>query len=394
LGDAPPFNVIYVNPQVQNVLDTAARSNSALSTRDVLAREPPDLVVEVVLDNAQASLLPTNLAYKRSGLFTGSATASVVDAEGNVVFGATAVDAINDEIIDGMDFSPIARADISNKNTLLILAERVAKNYKTTPLVLPVVVTGSGISVEDKGNQIRIGSNVRVYREFGKAAGKYFVPIRSMKVGRLAGAGRSLSEVISLSPDKVDVQAGDLLVMENSTGKPVVSPASVGSCGSGESRGTVTIENVPLKVWSGLSRLVDLRFIDRDSAAAIEAFRAGDSGFKKAAAVVSNADEAVPPEFCLKVIQRIEPQPDTCTEQGICQVPITAKFAVQLIQGDKPLVTKIIEQKFTTTGFSGTLDEAGRSALVAATVVRNIESSIEALAKLAKAPLEAAVAGP
>ena len=63
------------------------------------------------------------------------------------------------------------------------------------------------------------------------------------------------------------------------------------------------------------------------------------------------------------------------------------------MQGGKPVVQKIVEQKFTTMGFVGTLDEGGRTSLVSATVMRNIEGAVDALMKLAKGPLEAAVAG-
>ena len=394
LGEAPPFNVIFVNPQFQNVLDTAARSNAALSTRDVLAREPPDLVVEVVLDNAQASFLATNLGYKRNGLFTGSASATVVDATGNVVFGTSAVDAVNDEIIDGMDFSPIARADISNKNTLLELADRVAKKYKTAPLVLPLTVTDSGAAVDDKGNQIRLGSSVRIYRELGKGNGRFLVPIRSMRIAKSGDSARTLTEIISLSPEKVEIHTGDLLVVDNAVGKPVKSSATIEICGPGESRGAVTVENTALKVWSAVSSAVELRLVDRESAISIETFRSGDSGFKKVGSASMSYEDAVAADFCLNVIQRVEPQADSCTEQGVCQIPISAKFAVQLVQDGKPIVQKIVEQKFTTMGFFGALDEAGRSSLVSATVMRNIEGSIDALMKLAKVPLETAATGP
>jgi hypothetical protein len=393
LGEKAPFTVVFVNPDFQYLL-TGITAQNEISMQDILNRDPPDLVLDVAVDPSIHYKLPTNLDYKSVVGVTGRAVASIVDRNGNVIYSTTALDAIDDEVTQNIDFNPEDRAEISTKNVLIALAERLATEFK--PADLRFVVSGSGenLKLEDKARVLRPNQNYTLYREVPIAgpSKRMLVPIAKVKSGRTGGVAKEIRIVgASLSPEKVSPMAGDVVIVKSVISKAVSTDAAVGSCGSAENRGQIELPNVDKKVLMGLSGGLQLPFLANEPVASVQFLFDGSSGFRRDRnGSDSPQDEVASPDYCISAIQRIEAAERIC-QNDICQIPVSVRLGASLKKGENSVALKAVEQKVTTSGFHISASNQQQTELIRSTAERAVDSAVVALVKLAKPAFESAI---
>lgn len=390
LGEKSPFNVVYVNPDFQYLITGIAQRNE-ISYSDILNRDPPELVLHITIDPFVSHRLPTNLSYQSLVGVTGRATAKVVDRKGNVVFTSTFVDQIDDEVTANIDFDIQDRAEVSTKNVLIGLAEKITKEYQPATLEFALQKTGSGLGVEDPNRILRSNKNYIAYRpiKLGSSGIPTLVPIANVRTEPANGTRKGIRSVGGgLTPQKVDIMAGDKVVVKSAVSKTVRGDSTIGICGPSDDRGSLILANVHEKVFSGMANAMPLPFIDRDAADALQFMLRGESGFAKSDD--EGAVDDVLPDFCLHVIQKVDVAPVTCTK-SICQVPISLKLGTAIKRDGASLAQKAIEQKLVTIGFHESATEAQRMSVATSYAERNLDLAIESLLKVAQPALESAI---
>lgn len=390
LGENSPFNVVFFNPAFDYVITTVSRVNE-ISREDIERRDPPELVLEISVDEPLGYKLPTNLSYKFATGFVGRATAKVVDRSGNVIFSASSLDLVEDQVTEGIDFSPEDRAEISVKNVLIALAERVTKEFKPAELAFTIKQAGDRFVTDDPGRLLRPGKEYTVYRsiKLSSDGSALRLPIGYLKGSRSTGPERELSKTPKvITPKKVDVATGDVIVVRNAVSKALNGDNALSLCGPAENRGQVELPNVHEKIFSALSRTVNYPFVDDKVLSAVDFMFSGKSGFVETE-IKSAADEASQ-QFCIQPIQKIEPAEKTC-KNNICQILLSVQLGAALVKRGSSIVVKGIGQNVTTQGFSQSATDEEQRRLTLATAEQALDSAVVALAELVKPAFEAAI---
>jgi hypothetical protein len=378
---------VFFNPAFDYVLQTISRDNE-VSREDVERRDPPDLLVEITVDDPLGYKLPTNLDYKFSAGFVGRASAKVVDRAGNIVFGASSIDLVEDQVTQGIDFSPEDRAEISIKNVLISLAEKIAKEYKPTTLSFAVTPKGDSYVTADPGRLLRSKTEFPVFRKVKLAGSSTTVsfPVGFLKSTRLSGSERELLKVPKLvGPQKIEISSGDAIIIKNSVSKALSGESALALCGPAQNRGTIELPNMNKKVFLALSRSMSYPFVDDGAFTAVDFMFRGESGFvetKKEAAKDGQSGE-----FCIQPIQKIVSQPKVC-KKSICQIPLSVTLGASLLRSGSSLIVKGVAQDVMTQGFGESATDEEQAKLLASTAEQTVDSALVALTELVKPAFE------
>lgn len=390
LGEKSPFNVVFFNPAFDYLITTISRDND-ISRQDVERREPPELIVDIALDDPLSYKLPTNLSYKSSAGFVGRSTALVVDSNSSLIFSTSSLDVIEDEITQGIDFNAEDRAEISMKNSLISLAERLSAEYKPAVLQFAVKAQGDKYSTDDPGRVLLHKSKHMVYRglRLQRSGQVTFVPLGYMRAVKGESSSKELTFAPpAISPQKFTVAEGDLLIVKNALSKSLSSDALIGSCGSAQNKGQIELQNVSDKVVGGISRAISLPFINQSSRSAVDFMFRGESGFREIAEK-SEIDE-VRPDFCIQSMQKIEAGEKIC-KNDVCQIPVSVKLAASLMKDGSSVVLKAVEQRVTTPGFNVSAGQEEQANVAKASAEKVVDQAVAALIELVKPAFTAAI---
>jgi hypothetical protein len=371
LGERAPFNVVFFNPDFQYLLDQISAQNQ-ISRDDIEKRDPPELVLQISLDEPLSYKLPTNLSYKFAAGFVGRATAKIVDRNSNLVFSKSVVDVIEDEITEGVDFSAEDRAEISAKNALIALAETMSADFKPSVLSFPISRKGAASVTSDPGRLLRMGQKYTIYRPIKSASSSVplLVPIGHVKPARGAGEEKVLELTPpSIAVHKFEVLSGDVLLVRNAVSKSLSSDSTIAVCGVAENRGQVELQNMHEKIFTGISRKLSHPFLVLDGPESVAFMFGGESGFR--ALTKRELTQQGPSDFCIQPIQRIEPAERIC-KKDVCQVAISVKLGASLVKDGASLAVKAVEQKVTTPGFSQSASAADQASAIKASAEREL----------------------
>lgn len=352
LGDKAPVSVVHVNPLFANVLATAF-SNTGLSSENSSRRELPDYFIRLSVPESRAFEMPTSLKNTVVRSYRTVATAELVDRSGRVLYAAAGEDRIDDNIVAGMGFDPGSRREVSVKNALLALAQKIGKELKFERTELPLAAApapGSALSIRDQNGVLASGENLTLFRAIGKVdgiAGEVRVPYLDLHVTATGTESAEADADMPLTRTPVVPASGDVVLLDTSGAPRPVSRHRYAACGAAQQLGAVQLPAFGTLAFTEIERSLRAPFYADGLFGEVRELLGPDSRFK------SNIKlEMAAPEYCIEPVYRVDVASPQCGgDPRICTDSATARITLRVRKGDTVVARSALESRVTGSGY-------------------------------------------
>jgi hypothetical protein len=352
LGDKAPVSVVHVNPLFANVLATAF-SNTGLSSENGSRRELPDYFIRLGVPESRAFEMPTSLKNTVVRSYRTVATAELVDRSGRVLYAATGEDRIDDNIVAGMGFDTGSRHEVSVKNALLALAQKIGKELKFERTELPLAAApapASPLSIKDPNGVLASGENLTLFRAIGKVdgiAGEVRVPYLDIHVTAAASDTAAADADMPLTRTPVAPAAGDVVLLDTSGAPRPLSRRRFAACGAAQQLGAVQLPAFGTLAFTEIERNLRAPFYSNGLFGEVRELLGPDTRFK------SNIKlDMAAPDYCIEPVYRVDAGAPQCGgEPRVCTDSATARITLRLKKGDAVVAKSALETRVTGSGY-------------------------------------------
>ena len=333
-----------MNSGFANLLQIVVQKASLGST-DTANRKTPDLFIRLRVAEPIVYEARTNLDFKTVRHYETLAFADIIDSNGRVNFSAIGKDVIEDSITHNVGAGIAERREVSVKNALLDLAQKLAKLS------------------EPRREQVEVTAGAYI-----ASAGKVFSPQQKGVVLRKAKIqlGKS-SEQVWIPTTEAFVEPGeDASKMHLSLGLPLINPEekiNVGNvfevqrlgvtprttqtftvCGPTESLGTLLtpslLDLTSQALGSKMPGMLYAPSVVEDAKNLISAINNFESAVQWKIPTIS---------MCVQPVERVNAGEDLCPSQ--CDRSITARYTMRVKAGSEIVSRSGFEGQFKSTGF-------------------------------------------
>ena len=367
LGDKAPLSIVHVNPQFANLLNTVIQQAS-LDTSHITNRSTPKFLVRLRITDPIEFEKRTNISYLTERGIRAAVFADLVDTSGRVMFSAIGKDIIKDEIAGGFGVDVDARREVALKNALLDLAKNVGvqANLRRDMVAVKEV---EGQDVYTSGNEKHFPPRQKGYllRDVRIGDATLKLPISEAFVDRREGDRTRLGLGAPLNSKTWTIKPGDLFEVHQ-MGTVPRNDIAYTLCAGQENLGTIDtpyLRNLAfLALGSGAPGLLYIPEI----ALRADALISEASGFN--AQIKWNIPTTA---LCALPVQRVNAEADECNK-GYCQRPVTARYAIRVVNKEAVVSRTILEIKFKSDAFYSNTDPNQATKMVSGNLVEHAES--------------------
>jgi hypothetical protein len=245
LGDSAPLTLVQINTGFSQLMGAIRQQEGvSLSLMKSSQRRPPGLVIRLRISDPITYEAATSATYEKLRRYETMAFADVIDASGRIIYSAMGKDVIKDKVINNIGAGTLERSEVSVKNALNDLAQKLGQIGDLKREQANVVAVA--------GSDLMISSTGKVYgdREPGMLLKKIqvklgaerlsiFLPVAEAYVLDYAGqATTSVKQLIAIDANSPAIAIGDVF----ETLRMRTSPKTAGSfavCGPVETLGSI-----------------------------------------------------------------------------------------------------------------------------------------------------------
>jgi hypothetical protein len=366
LGDKAPLSVVQVNPQFANLLNTVIQQAS-LDDSYITNRSTPKYLIRLRITDPIVFEKRTNVSYVSERGILASVFADFVDTSGRVMFSAIGKDQIKDEITGGFGVDVDARREVALKNALLDLA----KNIGTQANMRRDMVTVKEVEGQDvyaNGNEKHFPPRQKGYllRDVRLGDATLKLPISEAFVDRREGDRTRLGLGAPLNSKESTVKPGDIFEVHQMGAAPKYDIAYT-LCEGQEDLGAIDTPNLRNLAYLALGMGAPGLLYVTEIAPLADALISDASGFN--ARIKWNIPTTA---LCVLPVQRVNAEPDEC-DNGFCQRPVTARYAIRVVAKDGVVSRTILEIKFKSDAFYSNTDLNEAASMVSGNLVEHAE---------------------
>jgi len=350
VGDKAPLSIIQVNPGFANMLQTVVQDvNVKLSTSDTANRKTPDLFIRLRVPEPIIYEAHTNLDFQTTRHYKSLAFADIVDSNGRVNFSAVGKNVIDDSITHNVGPGIPERREVSIKNALIDLAQKLGKLSEPRREQVAVVPDASGdayianagkfFAPQQKGVVLH-----KVKVQMDKGSQQVWLPITEASVESGADPAKMrLSLGLPLTNPVVAVGVDNVFEIQR-LGITPLSAYTFSVCGPSESLGTVLTPSLLDLTENSLSnKMPGILYAPSVKEDAADLIGTGNN-FERA------VNWQIPPiAFCIQPVERVTTGDDKCTDH--CERPITARYTLRVKAGNDVVSRSGFESQFKSTDF-------------------------------------------
>lgn len=347
VGDKAPLTVVQVNPGFSHLLSTVVQQAS-LSSLDTAQREIPNLFIRLRVAEPVMYEAKTNLASETTRHYQTLAFADIVDTSGRVNFSVVGKDEISDKISSGIGAGFAERREVSVKNALTDLADKLAKLSELQRDQAEVVAsTSADAHVNSQGKTFSLKQKGVILRkakvQFGRDSQQLLIPVTDAFVESASASGKirlGLGLPFDTKSDKVN--PGDVFEIQL-LGTSPRSAQAFAVCGPIESLGTINTPSLLELTSNALGQRMPGMMYVPEIADLADHIGPGSS-FKSA------VEWKIPRVgICIQPVERVNGSEDQCAEQ--CERSLTARYTLRIKSGSEILSRVGFESQFKSTGF-------------------------------------------
>jgi hypothetical protein len=348
LGAGAPVSVVHVNPLFAKVLATAF-SSTGLSSENSGKRELPDFFIRLSVPEARSFEMPTSLRNTTVRSYRTIATAELVDRTGRVLYATSGEDRIDDQVVAGMGFDMASRREVSLKNALLALARRIGAELKFEQVELPLQSLAP-LALQDRNGMLAHGEQLTLFRGIGKVdgvAGEVRVPFREVNVDGVSDGAASVAPGLPLTRAELPFAAGDVALLDASSGGHTVTRRRFAACGAAEKLGAIELPAFGELAVNTFERNFNAPFYSTGFFDQVRQLVGPDSRFK------SNIKlDMTPPDYCVEPVYRVDVAGAQCGgEPNVCTDSATVRITYRIRNGATVAARSGLESKVTGSGY-------------------------------------------
>ena len=362
LGSKSPVSVVQVNELFSQVLLTAF-SKTSLSDEYSSKRELPDFFIRLSVPYSSDFELPTSLKHKTNRIYSTIATAELVDTSGRVLYAASGDDKIVDEVTAGMTFDRNSRREVSIKNALISLANRIGAELKFERMELPVTSSGDVISIKDELGVLSQNETLVAYKKIGKVTGiaeDVKIPIMDLNVDTISEGIATATFDTSYTKPKIKVDAGDVIVLEEASAPRSITRKRFSACGTIDKLGSVTLPAFGDLAINMFERTFNAPFYSTEIFPEISELVGSGSRFKTDIKLV-----AATSDYCVEPVYRVNVIDHQCLgDPKVCVDTANDRITFRIKNGNAIVTKSGLESKITASGYmENTSPDAQRNSL-------------------------------
>jgi len=349
LGSKAPLSVVHVNALFADVLKTAFARSDLSSGENNQQRELPDFFLRLSVPEARSFEMPTTLKHKMVRSYRTVAMAELVDRSGRVLYAASGEDKIDDDVTAGMSFDAASRREVSVKNALLTLAERIGAELKFERAVLPLL-SAAPPSIKDEHGVLVRGENLTVFRNIGAVAGvkgEVLVPVQGLNVDQPGEGAASATLDLPMTRGALALAAGDVVLLDTNAMPRAVTRKRFASCGAAAQLGAVELPAFGAVALNTFERNFKAPFYSSGFFGQIGELVGPGSRFKSTINLTMT-----PPDYCLEPVYRVDVAAPRCDgESRICTDEATVRITLRIKNGAAVVAKSGLESKLTGSGY-------------------------------------------
>ncbi|MFA6970547.1 MAG: hypothetical protein WC208_04010 [Gallionella sp.] len=348
LGDKAPLSIIQVNSGFYDLLKVVVQQAS-LGGTDTANRKVPDLFIRLRVAEPIVYEAHTNLDFQKRRHYETVAFADIVDSNGRVNFSAIGKNDIDDVIIRNVGPGIPERKEVSIKNSLLDLAQKLSQMSELRREQVEVQTDASG--------SVSIASSGKVFSPQQKG-----IVLRKAKIML-----NKVAQQVWMPTVEAFVEPGeDVSKMQLSIGLPVISPEEKVSAGNVFEVQRLGITPRSAYAFSVCGPIESLGNIATPSLLdfAAQALGAKMPGMLYAPSIIEGAKNLINPSnnfesevrwtippvsMCVQPVERVTASEDKCTTT--CERPIAARYTLRVKLGSEVVSRSAFESQFKTTDF-------------------------------------------
>lgn len=386
LGSKAPVSVVHVNELFSQVLLTAF-SKTDLSSESSRKRELPDFFIRLSVPESTDFELPTSLKHKTLRTYSSIATAELVDKSGRVLYAASGSDKIVDDVTSGMSFDRSSRREVSVKNALISLANRIGTELKFEQLELPVNSGGDLVSIKDELGVLTQGESLVAYRKIGKTAGiveDVKVPIRGLNVETISEGLATATLDLPLTKTPLKVDAGDVIVLEEASAPRSITRKRFSACGPAEKLGSVALPAFGDLAINTFERAFNAPFYSTGFLPEIKGLLGPGTRFKTDIKLVATASD-----YCVEPVYRVDVTDHQCDgDPRVCIDKANVRITFRIKIGNTVVAKSGLETKMTSAGYmENSSPEAQKNSLAIDLLAESSKLAKDIATKLSKEKL-------
>lgn len=364
LGAKAALNVVQVNPMFSAVLQ-AAFAGSGLSNEHAAQRELPDYFLRLSIPEARSYELQAPGRDRSVRSYRSVATAELVDRSGRVVFATTGSDRADDQVVAGMALDEASRLEVSVKNALLDLAQRIGTDLKFQRAELPLQGGDKQLVALDRDGVLAAGDQLTLYRTVGHVdgiAGDVRVPLADAQVQQLEGASAALSIGLPFGVADLAPRAGDVVLIDATPGTRGASRRRFAACGAAVQLGAIELPGFGELAINALAKGFRAPFYSNAVFSQALGLVGPDSRFKSRLQLGKVASD-----YCVEPVYRVDPGSSQCGgSPRVCQDTAVVRVTYRIRRGDDIAARNGLEARVTGAGYlEGAPEEERRRALEA-----------------------------
>lgn len=385
LGAKAPVSVVHVNALFADVLKTAFASTD-ISGDNSRKRELPDFFIRLSVPESRSFEMPTTLKHKMLRSYRSIATAELVDRSGRVLYAGVGEDRIDDEVTSGMGFDGASRREVSVKNALLNLAEKIGAELKFDRLELPLQALAP-LTVKDGNGALLAGENLVVFRDIGKVdgvAGTVRLPIRGINVDQVSdGAAGAVLDALP-TYTALPLQAGDVVLLDSGAVPRTVTRKRFAACGPAEQLGAFALPAFGELALNGFERNYKAPYFSTGFFSQLQTLLGPDSRFKSDIKLTM-----AQPDYCVEPVYRVDVGAPKCdADSHICTDAAAVRITFRIKNGATVVTKSGLETTTTSAGYlSNASDEAHKNSLATDLLGASAKLATEIAVKLNKEKL-------
>lgn len=348
LGARAPVSVVHVNSLFASVL-ASAFSSTGLSSENSGKRELPDFFIRLSVPEARSFEMPSSLRNTTVRSYRTIATAELVDRTGRVLYATSGEDKIDDQVVAGMGFDAASRREVSVKNALLGLAQRIGAELKFERVELPLQSLAP-LSVQDPNGMLAQGEQLTVFRNIGRIdgiAGEVRVPFHDVNVDHVSEGTAGAVPDMPLTRAALPFAPGDVVLLDANSAARSVTRRRFAACGPAEKLGAVELPAFGELALNAFERNFKAPFYSTGFLNQARQLVGPDSRFK------SNIKlEMTPPDYCVEPVYRVDVGGAQCGgEPGVCTDSATVRITFRIKNGATVAARSGLETKLTGSGY-------------------------------------------
>jgi hypothetical protein len=349
VGSKAPLSIIQINPGFSAMIKSVLADNTVqLSITDASKRRIPELFIRLRIPEPIMYEVRTNLNDQTIRNYKEVAFAELVDTTKRVNFSAIGKDKISDAITKGVGPNFSERREVLIKNTLVDLANGLARIGDPVRDQVTVEMSsskestissvGKAFFADQKGMILH-----KIKAHIGDSETDIYFPVSEAAIGSSNGQRISLTLGLPIGSVQSDPVSGDIYEIERLGTSPGSSNYFM-MCTNSENLGTLkttTLMHLSSAVVGSKMPGVFYAPSISDSVARTMGTGADFSGEIRWRSPQVN--------YCIQPVDRITVESEKCDIQ--CQKSIFAKYTMRVKSGDQVISKVGAEERFSTTGF-------------------------------------------